>query len=189
MRNIAIFASGTGSNFQAIINAVSSKELKANITILISDKPNCKAIEKAIAKNIHYFAFKAKNYSSKEACEKDLLIHLEEHKVDLIVLAGYMRLIGPTLLKKYPNRIINIHPSLLPTFKGMDALGQAMKANVTVTGVTVHFVDAGMDTGAIISQESLNIESFATREEIETAIHKIEHKLYPKVINKVLEDL
>ena len=189
MKNIAVFASGTGSNFHAIIDAVSTKELNANIKLLVTDRPKCKALDKAKNANITFFAFRSKDYLNKADYERAILSKLQENSIDLIVLAGYMRLIGPTLLNKYPKRILNIHPSLLPSFKGIDAVGRAMNAKVKVTGVTVHYVDEGMDTGEIIDQEPLVIRDFKTREEIETKIHKIEHKLYPKVIKKVLEEM
>ena len=189
MKNIAVFASGTGSNFDAIYEAIKNKEIPARLSLLISDRPKSKAVEKAIKYDIKHFTFKPKNYASKEEYEKVIQRLLKEEKIDLIVLAGYMRLIGTTLLNHYPKRIINIHPSLLPSFKGIDAIGQAIAAQATVTGVTVHYVDAGMDTGEIISQIELDISSLKTREEIETEIHKIEHILYPKTINIILEEL
>lgn len=189
MRKIAIFASGTGSNFQAIKEAVDKGIINAELSVLVSDRPKSLSIEKAERFDVPCFAFYPKKYSSKEEYELVILNELKRMEVDLIVLAGYMRLIGPTLLKEYNRRIINIHPSLLPSFKGKDAVGQAMEAGVDITGVTVHYVDSGMDTGEIISQQELDISNLKTRDEIETEIHKIEHKLYPSTINKVLEGL
>ena len=189
MKNIAVFASGTGSNFQAIYESSKSGKLPGVIKLLVSDNPKSIAVKKAIQNNIDHFAFSPKQYTSKKAYEQAILEILLNNEIDLIILAGYMRLIGHTLLEKYPKRIINIHPSLLPSFKGRDAVGQAMKAGVKVTGVTVHFVDEGMDTGEIIDQEPLKIKKLITRESIETEIHKIEHILYPRVIKKVLEAL
>lgn len=189
MKNIAIFASGTGSNFDAIYQAVNNKYINANIALFVTDRPKCKALEKAKNYNINTFTFKPKNYESKKHYEQAILQELRSQNIDLIVLAGYMRLIGPTILNNYPKKIINIHPSLLPSFKGIDAVGQAMAAKVEVTGVTVHYVDQGMDTGEIIAQEPLTINNLETRGQIETEIHKIEHKLYPKVIKQLLEDM
>lgn len=189
MKNIAIFASGTGSNFLAIYDAICKHELDATISLLVSDKPKSKAVEKAHLLGIDSFVFSPKEYKSKTQYENDILYSLKERKIDLIVLAGYMRLIGTTILSQYPRRIINIHPSLLPSFKGIDAIGQAIQARVKITGVTVHYVDEGMDTGEIIEQEPLCIENMETREEIESHIHAIEHRLYPQTIKKVLEDL
>ncbi len=189
MKKIAVFASGTGSNFLRIYEAIQQKELKAELTLLVSDRPKSKVVEKAKALQLNYFAFSPKQYKSKQEYETKIKTILEEKQVDLIVLAGYMRLIGSTLLQAYPKRMINIHPSLLPSFKGIDAVGQAMKAKVKVTGVTVHYIDEGMDTGEIIDQYPLFLHELTTRDEIEIEIHKIEHKLYPEVIRKVLEEM
>ncbi len=187
MKNIAIFASGTGSNFIAIHDAILDKELDVNIKVLISDKPHSIAVKNAELRNINTFTFNPKEYKNKQEFELEIINHL--NNVDLIVLAGYMRIIGPTLLNKFKNKILNIHPSLLPKYKGMDAVGQALKDNATLTGVTVHYVDSGMDTGLIIDQESLMIYPNETRESLEKRIHQVEHKLYKKVIKKVIEEL
>ena len=189
MKNIAVFASGTGSNFIAIYNAINNNEINANLSILISDRPKSKSVEKAQKLNIEYLALRPKDFECKALYEQKILDVLKVNNIDLIVLAGYMRLIGDTLLSNYPKRIINIHPSLLPAFKGKDAVGQAMEAKVNKTGVSVHYVDKGMDTGEIIEQAELDISNLHTREEIESEIHRIEHILYPRVINKVLEDI
>jgi phosphoribosylglycinamide formyltransferase-1 len=189
MRCICVFASGTGSNFDAIVKASKQGILNANISLLVSDKPNSKAVEKARNYGIDVFTFHPKMYKSKEDFEILVLQELQTRNIDLIVLAGYMRLIGHTLLKEFPKRIINIHPSLLPMFKGKDAIGQAMNAKTNKTGVTVHYVDEGMDTGEIIKQVELDISTMNTREEIEKNIHEIEHALYKEAINMVLEEL
>ena len=189
MKNIAVFASGTGSNFLAINESINSGSLKANLAILVSDKPFSKAVENATILGIKVLAFNPKEYSNKKAFEEMIVESLQKHNVDLIVLAGYMRLIGETLLKSFQNRIINIHPSLLPKYKGLDAIGQALNDDASETGVTVHYVDEGMDTGTIIAQESLVIFKNETREHLENRVHAIEHKLYPKTINKVLGEL
>lgn len=189
MNNIAIFASGTGSNFEAIHKAIIDHKLQANLCVVICDQPQALVVQKANKRNIPVFSFQVKDYKNKKEYETNIVQILQQYHIDLIVLAGYMRLIGPTILKQYPRRIINIHPSLLPQFKGLDAVGQAMNAGVTTTGVTIHYVDEGMDTGEIIDQQSLDISLCDTREEIEFHIHEIEHKLYPKVIQKVLEEL
>ena len=188
MRNIAIFASGTGSNFDAIYNSINEKKLNAHISLFVSDKPNSKSASKASNYGIDSYLFTPKDFSSKSEFEKEILQLLEEKNIELIVLAGYMRIIGKTLLEKYSKRIINIHPSLLPAFKGIDAIGQAINAHVKVMGVTVHYVDEGMDTGEIIDQEALYVGNMTTRDEIEQSIHSIEHILYPRVIKKLLED-
>lgn len=188
MNNIAVFASGFGTNFQAIIDAIKSNYLNANINLLVSDKPNCMAIERAHASNIDVFSFEAKDYPSKKSYELNILKKLKEHQTNLIVLAGYMRIIGDTLLKGFDGVILNIHPSLLPKYKGKDAIGQAISDQATVTGVTVHYVNEELDSGEIIEQVSLDISNLMSRNEIEMNIHRIEHDLYPRVIKKVLEE-
>ncbi|XMB72980.1 phosphoribosylglycinamide formyltransferase [Mycoplasmatota bacterium WC30] len=189
MRRIAIFASGFGSNFQAIQAAIDNQILNAKIELLISDKPKCLAIERAKHLNINVFSFNAPQYSTKALYEKEILYKLVTNRIDLVVLAGYMRIIGDTLLKGFKGKIINIHPSLLPSFKGKDAIGQAINAKVKITGVTVHYVNEELDSGQIIAQEALDISKMSSREEIEMSIHNIEHRLYPKVIKNVLEDI
>ncbi len=188
MKKICVFASGTGSNFQAIYEAVNNGFLDCEIALLVSDKPKSLAVEKASKYGIDTFTFVPKNYVTKTEYEQVILDELQKRDVELIVLAGYMRLIGSTLLKEYRKKILNIHPSLLPLFKGKDAVGQAMRADVLKTGVTVHYVDEGMDTGEIIDQEELSLNGLNTRGEIENEIHEIEHKLYPKVIRQILEE-
>lgn len=189
MKNIAVFASGNGSNFQAIIDAVQTGAVAASIKILVCDKPSAHAIERAKAAGIEYFSFHAKDFPDKQAYEADILAKLAEYKIDLVVLAGYMRLIGPTLLSAYEGRIINIHPSLLPAFPGKDAMGQALRAKAKVSGVTVHYVDAGMDSGPIIAQETVDIDENETIETLQEKIHKVEHQLYPAVIQMLVSKM
>ncbi len=190
MNNIAVFASGFGSNFQAIIDSIENKHLNANLKILISDKSNCLAIERAHNKKIEVLAIDTKAYDSKAHYEEIILSKLNELKIDLIVLAGYMRIIGPTLLKGFKGKILNIHPSLLPLYKGKDAIGQAINDNAKTTGVTVHYVNEELDSGEIIEQVSIDISHYhGDKNKIELDIHKIEHHIYPKVIKKVLEEM
>jgi phosphoribosylglycinamide formyltransferase-1 len=186
MKKIAVFASGSGSNFQAILDVVQAGELDADISLLICDKPGAFAIERANAARIPSFVFNAKDYTSKEHYEEDILAHLKTCGVEFIVLAGYMRLIGPKLLAAYKGRIVNIHPSLLPAFPGKDAIGQALAAKVKWSGVTIHFVDEGMDTGPIIIQERVRLDENETRESLQRKIQKSEHKLYPSVLQMLL---
>lgn len=186
MKNIAIFASGSGSNFQAIIDATNAGNLQANIKLLVCDRPGAQVIERAQKSEIDYYAFSVKDFPSKEAFERSIIKQLNYHNIDLIVLAGYMRLIGPTLLTEFRERIVNIHPSLLPAFPGKDAIGQAIEANAKVSGVTIHLVDEGMDTGPIIAQQSIDIDSNDTKESLQEKIHKVEHQFYPKVLQKIL---
>ncbi|PLR65858.1 MULTISPECIES: phosphoribosylglycinamide formyltransferase [Bacillaceae] len=187
MMKIAVFASGSGSNFQAILDEVKSGNLEAEIALLVCDKPGAKVIERAEKANIPVFEFSAKEFQSKEAFESIILQQLKQYDVSYVVLAGYMRLIGDTLLQAFPNNIINLHPSLLPSFPGKDAIGQAFRAGVKVTGITIHFVDAGMDTGPIIAQKALEIERSDTIESLSAKIHKLEHTYYPYVLNTLFQ--
>lgn len=184
---IAVFASGSGSNFQAIVDAVQSGKLDVEVGLLVCDKPGAKVVERAAAAGVDTFAFRPKEYNSKEAYEADIVERLKEKEIDLVVLAGYMRIITDTLLKPYEGRIVNIHPSLLPSFPGLDAIGQALAHGVKVTGVTVHFVDGGMDTGPIIAQRSVEVAGGDDADSLASKIHPIEHELYPHVIRAIRE--
>jgi phosphoribosylglycinamide formyltransferase 1 len=183
MRQIAIFASGSGSNFQALVDAVQAGTLKANIRLLVCDQPGAFVIHRAQSAGIPVFSFRAKDYEDKQAFEREILHQLALEGVDFIVLAGYMRLLGPTLLESFGGRIVNIHPSLLPAFPGKDAIGQALEAGVKITGVTVHYVDAGMDTGEIIEQEIVRISTGETRDSLQEKIQHVEHYLYRTTLN------
>ncbi|WP_174733563.1 phosphoribosylglycinamide formyltransferase [Mesobacillus harenae] len=186
MKKIAVFASGNGSNFQAIADAVRQGRLKAQISLLVCDKPQAYVLERALQAEIPSFVFNAKDYSSKIHYEAEVLAQLRKRGIEFIVLAGYMRLVGETLLKAYDGKIVNIHPSVLPNFPGKDAIGQALAAKAEETGVTVHFVDEGMDTGPIIASEVVEISSGETRESLQNKLQQIEHDLYPAVLQELL---
>lgn len=179
---IAVFASGNGSNFQALADAVQAGELDATIELLVCDKPQAKVVKRAERADVDTFIFEPKHYASRAAYEAEILQRLTEKQVDLIVLAGYMRIITDTLVAPFYGRMINIHPSLLPAFPGVNAIRQALEYGVKVTGVTVHFVDGGMDTGPIIAQRAVEIEEGATEETVTESIHAVETKLYPQVV-------
>ena len=186
MKKIAVFASGNGSNFQCIADAVRTGSLDAEIALVVCDRPGAYVIERAKREKIELFLFSAKDYETKAAFEEEIVNRLKEKDVEWIILAGYMRLIGRTLLQAYPERIINIHPSLLPSFPGKDAIGQAFNAGVKVTGVTIHYVDEGMDTGPIIAQRAVVIKESDSKEELQKRIQETEHELYPQVLNSIL---
>ncbi|MCP8969836.1 phosphoribosylglycinamide formyltransferase [Ectobacillus ponti] len=187
MSRIAVFASGAGSNFQAIVDAVESGTLAAELCLLVCDQPGAKVIERALAHDIPVFIFSTKDYPSKQAFEEEILRRLQEQQVEWVFLAGYMRLIGETLLAAYSGRIVNLHPSLLPSFPGKDAIGQALAFGVKVTGVTVHYVDEGMDTGAIIAQEAVAVWDNDSRESLQKRIQAVEYSLYVRTIQKLLQ--
>lgn len=187
MQNIAIFASGNGTNFESLARAIETGFIPANLVLLVCNKKDAYVIERAKKRQIETLVVSLKASGSKEKYETIILEKLQSLKVDWIVLAGYMLFCGPTLLKAYPNRIINIHPALLPAFPGAHGIQDAYAYGVKVFGVTVHYVDAGVDTGKIIDQASFHSNPDATLEEIEAQIHAIEHELYPRTIRKLIQ--
>lgn len=187
LKNIAVFASGRGSNFQAISNAVKEGRLKANLALLVCDNPKAQALDKAKAAGIEAFLVRREDFVSKKDFERRIIEKLKEKKIELIVLAGYMRIVGSEILKEYKDRVLNIHPALLPAFKGAQAIKDAFEHAAKVTGVTVHLVDDKMDNGPIILQEAVKIEENDTLESLEEKIHKVEHRIYPEAIRLVVE--
>lgn len=181
---MAVFASGNGSNFQALHEAIQDGRLAAEIVLVITDKPAAYVVERAKQAGIPALAFAPRNFASKEQYETMLAEKIGKAGAEWLVLAGFMRLIGPVLLTAYENRIVNIHPSVLPAFPGKDAIGQTLEAGAKEAGVTVHFVDEGMDTGAIIAQRSFAVDG-ADRETVERKIHEIEHQLYPESLQQL----
>ncbi|OZM56232.1 phosphoribosylglycinamide formyltransferase [Lottiidibacillus patelloidae] len=182
-RKIAVFASGNGSNFQALLDAQDQSNYE--IVLLVCDNKEAKVMERATFANIPIFCFAAKDYNSKEDYEKVIVKQLHRFEVEFIALAGYMRIIGKTMLDIYEGKIINIHPSLLPAFQGKDAIEQALAKGVCITGVTIHFIDEGIDTGPIIAQEVVKISLGETKETLRRKINNIETVLYPKVIHTI----
>ncbi|MFD1037108.1 phosphoribosylglycinamide formyltransferase [Virgibacillus byunsanensis] len=180
----AVFASGTGSNFQAIME---SDDLMCDIVLLVCDKPDASVIDKANHYGVPTYVFNPKEYATKANYEEQLVRRLHDAEVSWIFLAGYMRIAGTTLLEAFVGKIINIHPSYLPAFPGKDAIGQAFRAGVEKTGVTVHYIDEGIDTGPIIEQVTVPIFPEDTEEMLKQRIQRIEHQLYPKVINQLIQ--
>jgi phosphoribosylglycinamide formyltransferase 1 len=180
--NIAIFASGNGSNFAAIARAVKRRDISCNIKLLICDNPQAKVITKAKRAGVGVFLAERSAFANARDFEKAIIERLKNNNIDLIVLAGFMRLLSDHFVKTFQHRIINIHPSLLPAFKGSHGIADAFEYGAKVTGVTVHFVDEHMDHGPIILQESLSVKESDTLESLEDRIHHLEHKLYPKAI-------
>jgi len=180
--NIAIFASGRGTNFSAIAAAIKKRLIKANLSLLVCDKPGAKVLLKARRAKVEIFLVERKGFSSKIDFENAIIDALKKHKIDLIVLAGFMRILSARFVRKYYGRIINIHPSLLPSFKGENGIKDAFSYSVKVTGVTVHFVDVLMDHGPIILQQAVNVDEGDTQKSLEEKIHRVEHALYPQAI-------
>lgn len=186
MVKIAIFASGNGSNFENIIEHINQKCVSnAVCKVLIVDKEKAFAIERAKKLGIPHVYVNPKAYADKEAYETEIMNTLKELGVQLIVLAGYMRFIGKVLLKNYPNRIINLHPAYLPAFPGAHSIQDAYEAKAEYTGVTVHYVDEGVDSGEIIHQEKIMIDSTWTLAVLEEHVHTLEYAMFPEVIQQV----
>lgn len=190
MVNIAIFASGSGTNFENIIHHINSKEINHAICkVLIVDKPQAKVLDRAKRLGIPSKLVPFKDFPSKFEYEEEILRILKEYHIDLIVLAGYMRIISPVLLNEFHKRIINLHPAYLPAFPGKQSILDAFEAKVPFTGVTVHYIDEGIDTGEIIRQEKVMIDPSWSLETLEEHIHALEYKLFPQVIQQVCEDI
>ena len=185
MKKIVVFASGSGSNFEAIVKKLHGKV--CDVALLVCDKPNAYCLERAENLGIKTLQLALKDFPSKDCYELEIIKHLKEIDPALIVLAGYMKLIGETLLNEYEGKIINIHPALLPAFPGADGIGDALRYGVKIMGVTVHYVDAGVDTGEIIDQDSFKRVDGETDAQSKKKIHAIEHELYPQVIEKLLK--
>ncbi|MBO5672211.1 MAG: phosphoribosylglycinamide formyltransferase [Alistipes sp.] len=182
---LAVFASGSGSNYEAIVKACCEGLIDADVVLLVCDKPGAKVLERAARYGTESFAFNPKDYASREEYEGVIADMLDERGVDYVCLAGYMRIVGRVLLERYEQRIVNIHPSLLPSFKGAHAIQDAVDYGVKIFGVTTHFVDETLDGGRIIDQGAVVYEG-SDIEELTTMIHNIEHKLYVKTINKLI---
>ena len=184
---LAVFASGNGSNFEAIVEAVQSGKVDAEVAILICDRPDAHAVKRAERLGVTSVSFQPKSFPSKAAYETEVLNHLRAETVELIILAGYMRIIGKTLLEAYPKKILNIHPSLLPLYPGRQGIADAYNDGATETGVTVHIVDEGVDTGEVLAQRKLSIQPEDTIHSIEEEIHAVEHELFPEVIQTYIK--
>lgn len=185
-RRIAVFASGNGSNFEAIATACDTDELQAEVALMVCDRPGAPVVERAAAHGVESYVFAPREFASKADFEREIVRRLDEAGVELVCLAGYMRIVGPTLLGAYEGRIINLHPSLLPSFRGAHAIEQALDYGVKVFGVTIHWVDATLDGGRIIAQRAFGYEGHDL-EELEAMIHCVEHPLYIETIARLLD--
>lgn len=183
---VAIFASGNGSNFEAIAKSDELRKAGLEIELLVCDQPKAHVIERAAKYQIPVFVNKLSDYENRELYEQAIIAKLQPLKIEYILLAGYMRLVTPVLLKAYPNRIINIHPSLLPKFSGLEAIERAYASGDTETGVTIHYIDEGMDTGPVIKQCKVVRLRNDTEATLEQRIHQTEHQMYREVILDLL---
>ena len=181
---VAVLASGTGTNLQAILDTVHGRD-GIEVVAIASDKAGAEALKRAAAAGIDAEVFARDGHEDREARDAVMAGWLEEHRPDLIVLAGYMQLLSPPFVERFRERMINVHPALLPSFPGLDAIGQALAHGVAVTGVTIHFVDEGVDSGPIVMQRAVDVPYTRDREELEAKIHRMEHELLPQAIRMI----
>ena len=178
---LCVLASGTGTNLQAIIDQLHRKD-SIEVAGVASDKPDAMALQRASKAGVETAVFQGDEFPDREARDTALGDWIEGREVDLVVLAGYMQLLGAGFVRRFPNRIVNVHPALLPSFPGLDAIGQALEHGVALTGVTVHFVDEGVDSGPIILQRAVGVPYTRDRSQLEREIHEVEHELLPEAI-------
>jgi phosphoribosylglycinamide formyltransferase-1 len=187
MMNIAVLCSGNGSNLQAIIDKSRSGYIPATVALVVSDNKDAFAIVRAKSAGIETLVLNPKDFKSREDFDREIVKHLKKKDISLVVLAGFMRLVSPYFVKEYKNRIMNIHPAVLPAFKGTHAVKDALEYGVRVTGVTVHFVDDKLDHGPIILQRSVDIRNGDTEEALLERVHQEEHKIYPEAVKLFAE--
>ena len=185
--NLAVLLSGRGSNFLALLRAGLNKELNAAIAVVITDNPDAVGYQKALEAGIPAYVIQRGHFQSKAEFEQKIIHKLQEANTDMVVLAGFMRIIGKTLIQAYPNRILNIHPSLLPAFPGLNAQKQAWDYGVRYSGCTVHLVDEGMDTGPIVAQAAVPVLPQDTEDTLSERILETEHKLYAQAVQLFAE--
>ena len=185
-KRLGILISGRGSNMLAIGEAIAAGRLDATIAVVVSSRADAPGLERAAAAGIPTAVVSAKAHGSREACDRAIVDVLRGHAVELVCLAGYMRLITPAFVAAFPNAILNVHPSLLPSFPGLDAQEQAWAHGVKISGATVHFVTAELDAGPIVLQAAVPVMDDDTAETLSTRILVEEHRLYPAAIAKVL---
>jgi phosphoribosylglycinamide formyltransferase-1 len=188
---IGVLGSGSGSNLQAILDAIAAGSLDASVVLVLSDKPDAFILERARRQGIAAGAIDCGGFRSRfpEEAQRGVVDQLRAAGVDLVCLAGFMRLVGGPLLAAFPGRILNIHPSLLPAFPGLEAWRQALEAGVAETGCTVHRVDEGMDTGPVVLQERVPVMAGDTAESLHARIQEAEHRVYPLAIARVAREI
>lgn len=179
---LGVLISGSGSNLQAILDAVEAGELDAVVAVVISSKPGVFGLERATNAGVDTVALSPEDFREPGAANERIARELQERDVDYVVMAGYMRMLGTEVLDAFPDRVVNLHPALLPSFPGAHAIADAFRAGVKVTGVTVHFANEVYDDGPILAQEPVRILEDDTLDSLETRIHEAEHLLYPKTL-------
>ena len=185
---LGVLVSGRGSNLQAILDAINAGRLEAKIGLVVADNPEANALRRVHGMDIPTVVVERNKYATKQDFEAALIAQLELHHVELVLLAGFMRILSPNFISRFPGRIMNIHPALLPAFPGLRAQEQAVNYGVKVSGATVHFVDEGMDSGPIILQEAVPVEEEDTVETLAERILHLEHKLYVRAVRLYCED-
>jgi len=183
---VVVLASGNGTNLQAVLDEFEGSKDVA-IAGVGSDKPGAKALERASGAGVETATFPIEDFPDRPSRDGAMADWIESLRADLVVLAGYMQLLSPAFIARFLNRIINVHPALLPSFPGLDAIGQALDAGVRITGVTIHFVDEGVDSGPVIMQRPLPVPPNRDRAELEETIHKTEHSLLPQAVTLIAE--
>ncbi len=186
MRNVGVLISGRGSNLQALLDAAAAGTLGGRVAVVISNVATAPGLERARRAGVPALVRDHRG-RTREDHDRDLLADLAAHETELVCLAGYMRLLSPVVLEAYPHRVLNIHPSLLPAFPGLDAQRQAWAHGVKVSGATVHLVEQGLDTGPIVAQEAVPVREGDTADDLAARILEAEHRLYPRAVRMMLE--
>lgn len=187
-KRLGILISGRGSNLQAILDAIARGSLDAEVAVVVSNRPNAAGLERARVAGVPATVVDSASFSSRGAFDRALVESLVSHGVGLVCLAGFMRLVTPVFLDAFPQRVLNMHPSLLPAFPGLEAQAQAWAYGVKVSGATVHLVTPGLDEGPIVAQEAVSLEGCAGAGDVAARILPVEHRLYPAAIRRLLEE-
>lgn len=183
---LGVLCSGHGTNLQALLYAIRTGRLRARVAIVLTDRPDAQALQRAAQAGIDAHYVNPYTFPSRASYDRALMRHLHAHRVRLVCLAGFMRLLSPVLIRRYRGRVLNIHPALLPAFPGAHAIRDALAWGARVTGVTVHFADEQMDHGPIILQEAVRMAPQDTEATLLKKLHRVEHRLYPEAVRRVL---
>ncbi|WP_431815003.1 phosphoribosylglycinamide formyltransferase [Limosilactobacillus portuensis] len=186
---VAIFASGNGTNFEVLAKHFQSGDIPGELSLLFCNHPDAPVMKRAQRLGVPAESFTVKSCGGKEEYEKQLLQLLKKYQIDFVALAGYLRVVGPTILSQYEHRIVNLHPAWLPEYPGLHSIERAFNDRRKQTGVTVHYIDAGLDSGPIIAQRHVPILPSDTVETLEERVHETEHQLYPAAVKQVLTEL
>ena len=186
-RTIAVFCSGHGTNLQAILDAIRAGRLRARVALVISDQPGATALQRAKRAGVDAQYVDPAPHPTRASYERALIALCDAHRVRVVCLAGFMRILSPVFVRRYRHRLLNVHPALLPAFPGAHAIRDALAWGARVTGVTVHFVDEQVDHGPILLQEAVPIARGDTERTLLATVHQVEHRLYPEAIRLVLE--